>query len=258
MLAKSIIFLGVAVAVAVTDAFVVIPANQNVIVVQAVKKSDDDVVDNTDVTLASLQHQYKVLQEHLLDEIVLHRNDHDGSAANSARFVEEQMIETVTKATRLHEHRQEEIIEEAYKEIKQAEEARKKAIHLKEKIFEDTFATSDGDDSTGAAGEKNDEKMIESLNKAYEDLERLNDFELSFDFKELEAKHKLEAAKLLLEDLKTNEAKLMKTLNKLHEEDWDYELEQTTHENHRSFLDKIKDAIYAHPDLLASLDPHIL
>ena len=173
MLAKLNIFLCVVAAVAVTNAFVVTPvsiANQNVIAVQAVKKNDDD----TDVTLASLQHQYKVLQEHLLDEIVLHRNDHDGSAANSARFVEEQMIETVTKATRLHEHRQEEIIEEAYKEIKQAEEARKKAIHLKEKIFEDTFATSDG-----TAADK-DEKMIKSLNDAYEDLERLNDFELSF------------------------------------------------------------------------------
>ena len=112
----------------------------------------------------------------------------------------------------------------------------------------------------------------EQLNVAHADLELLKKLakehntdidviheaerlELQFSFDELEAKHKIQAALFLLEQLQENEAILQAALHKLREEK--NEKLQLVAE-HRSFLDKVKDAIYSHPDLLSRLDPHIL
>ena len=85
---------------------------------------------------------------------------------------------------------------------------------------------------------------------------------LDHDFKEIAAMQKAEAAKVLLERLEENEIKLAATQARLmrgaekHDDVQKHAKEATEH--HRSFLNTVKDAIYAHPDLLASMDPHIL
>ena len=81
---------------------------------------------------------------------------------------------------------------------------------------------------------------------------------LEIETDQLLAKHKMEAAEMLLKQLKRNEAILMATLETLREEKAAHDKEEEIHRQHRSFLDKVKDAIYAHPDLLVRLDPHIL
>ena len=197
--------------------------------------------------LSSLQHEYKVLQEKLLEDLII---NHDGDEALKD---EEHMLEVAIEATKLQEHRQKELIKDATHDIQQAEDGRQKVLHLKEKTLNDAFLKTLESKEVDA-----DDRMVESYNEAYEDLQRYNEFELTFDLQELEAKHKLEASKVLLKTLKENETKLQATLDTMKAEE--VKMETTTHyyeQQHRSILNKIKDAIYAHPDILTNLDPHI-
>ena len=208
--------------------------------------------------LTSLQHEYKVLQEKLLEDLII---NHDG---DSALVDEEHMLEVAIEATKLQKHRQQQLIQDANEDIQKAENGRQKVIHLKEKTLQDAFSktledTTRGDDDNV---EDADNKMVESYNEAYENLQRYNEFELTFDLQELEAKHKLEASKILLKTLKENETKLQTFLDTMKAEEMKMErdINTTTHyyvQHHRSILDKVKDAIYSHPDILTNLDPHI-
>jgi len=188
---------------------------------------DDHLNDNE--ALKKLQHEYRILQERLYADLVLKHDEED------AELVEEQMLEIATSATKIHEHKQMEIIHDAERRHLQAMEVRKRAEALRE-------------DEVGL-----DATMVNEMEAAYDDLVRYS------DFKDLEAQDKLEAAKTLLDELTENETRLRATLLALKEEKGkNVALEEELHAQHRSFLDKVKDAIYAHPDIIISLDPHIL
>lgn len=167
-----------------------------VVVLQGTTSTTDD-----DTTLADLQHEYKVLQEKLLADIVIAHDDDD------AETVEEQMIEVAAQASAVQIQHQMEEIDEAETELHQAEDW-------------------------------------------FDGLDR--------EFMELETKHKIEAAKILLQRLKVNESRLAATLAKLKEEKHNEEIHREEASKHRSFLDQVKDAIFSHPDLLINMDPHIL
>jgi len=186
-----------AAAAVATDGFVITPqrrhhafspeATTKTVLLQGSSITGNDEKDATS-TMAELQHEYKVLQEELLQDIVIKHDEEE------ARKVEERMLEIVAEATVAQEREQ---------------------------------------------------------------MEQLNDIWLHNgfgDISDFETMHKMEATSLLLGQLKHNESVLKAALERLKEEDEKAELSR----QHRSFLDRVKDAIYAHPDLLASLDPHIL
>jgi len=185
-------------------------------------KSDDD---DDDSALARLQHEYKVLQERLYRDLVIQHDEED------AEQVEEQMIGVLTDATKILEHKQMEIIDEADRTRSEAQKARQRARSFQQ-----------------------NERADGEMEAAYEDLVRYS------DYKELQAADKKEAAQILLNELKENEERLGATLEKLRTEAKKNTaaLEEELHTQHRSFLDDVKGAIYAHPDILIGLDPHIL
>lgn len=183
--------------------------------------------DKTDV-LAQLQHEYKVLQEKLLRDIVIQHDEED------AEMVEEQMIDIATKATKILEDQQLDAIQEAERTRSQAEDARKRVLEVFEKDREHDSA----------------DYAICSELVSYSHL------------KGLEATNKIKAANTLLAQLKENEVRLQATLEALKEERHKSEttavsLEKEVHTQHRSFLEKTKDAIMAHPEILVNMDPHI-
>jgi len=141
---------------------------------------------------------------------------------------------------------------------------------LQEKLLSDLVLKHDAQDAIRV-----EERMIEVLAEASaverhelaKDVQEANaELEqsighLDHDFKEIAAMQKAQAAKVLLERLEENEIKLAATQARLrraekHDDVQKHAQEATEH--HRSFLNKVKDAIYAHPDLLVSMDPHIL
>lgn len=215
-------FLSLLPLVSLNEAFVVRKATTTSALVLKSSPSDDD-------TLAKLQHEYKVLQEKLYRDVVIKHDEED------AEKVEEQMLETLTEATKIHEHKQMEIMDDAEHTRMEAQKTRQRAQALKQ------------------GGKGKDAAIVNEIEAAYEDLVRYS------DYKELEATDKKEAAKLLLDELKENENRLTATLEALKEENKkNHELEKELHTQHRSFLDDVKGAIYAHPDILIGLDPHIL
>jgi recombinational DNA repair protein RecR len=193
---------------------VILRSNQN-------EANDDDILDR-------LQHEYKALQEKLALDIVKHDEV-------DAEKVEEEMIEKLTEATKIHEHKQMEIIHDAESICADAQKTRKLAEDLKR------------------AERGENPEMVNEMEAAYEDLVRYS------DYKELEAIDKKEAARLLYHELQENENRLKETLEALKgEATKNAAMEEKIHAQHRSFLDDVKGAILAHPDIMISLDPHIL
>ena len=122
---------------------------------------------------------------------------------------------------------------------------------LQERLLSDVVIKHDQEDA-----ERVEEHMLEIATEAARVQEhKVMDI---INHEDLQSKHKVEAAKILLGQLKRNESVLMTALEKLKEEKKALHEQEELHAQHRSFLNKVKDAIYAHPDLLASLDPHIL
>ena len=219
---------------------------------------------NDESLLAGLQHEYKVLQEQLYNDITVTHDEDD------AELVEEHMLEIIQGANTLHKHQQYEKLQEAEQEYSLADANIASARSLKQKALDHLISTE-----KQAHDMQETEKFAESIEQQHEDYKLLKDLgkehnsdidviheaerlELQFGFDELEAKHKIDAAQFLLQELANNERILQATLDKLRDEKNEHEEELLLHATHRSFLDKVKDSIYAHPDLLSKFDPHIL
>ena len=243
---KLFLLFAAASSVFVADAFMVIPKN-NLSILKATVSENDEIL------LKRLQHEYKVLQEQLLMDIEITHDEED------AELVEEHLLEIAEGANTLHKHKQYEIVEQATKEMDRAETGMMSARALKQKALDHLINA------------EREASMLEEIDSQHTDLEQLKSLakehnadidviheaeriELQLSFDELEAKHKIQAAEFLLEQLEENEAILKAALRKLREE----KNEKALLAEHRSFLDQVKDAIYSHPDLLARLDPHIL
>uniref|UniRef100_A0A7S3KYE9 Uncharacterized protein n=1 Tax=Amphora coffeiformis TaxID=265554 RepID=A0A7S3KYE9_9STRA len=196
----------------------------------------DDTTTKTnlvDPKLVQLQHEYKVLQERLLQDVVLTHDQDD------AETIEEQMIEIAQQATRRHEEHQKDILREAQHNVEEAQETRQRLRELRQQ-----------------------DKKIPMEFDVYDQLAFYNDYQ------ELAAKHKVAVAKTLLKHLEENEKKLHAMLDVLKQEHQEHrdgnnnkhvkQQEKMLHSHHSSFLDNVKGAILAHPDILISLDPHIL
>ena len=215
-----------------THAFVVPvpPTLRATAVLQDTTTTKNSSVRSENDALEELQHEYKVLQEKLLRDVVIVHDEED------AELIEEQMIEIAAKATKIHEEHQRKAIQEAENTRLAAQEVRERAL-----------------DAFQEAVEHDAEPSI-----VYDKLVEYS------DFRELTAAHKISACNILLKQLEANEKRLEHTLETLKTEYHKDEkqetasLEEEIHSQHRSFLDKVKDAIRAHPDILISLDPHIL
>ena len=250
------------------EAFVIIPSLQQSVVgpiqqLAATKSSGSSV--NDESLLAGLQHEYKVLQEQLYNDIAVTHDEND------AELVEEHMLEIIQGANTLHKHQQYEKLQAAEEEYSLADANIASARSLKQKALDHLISTE-----KQAHDMQETEKFAESIEQQHEDYKLLKDLgkehnsdidviheaerlELQFGFDELEAKHKIDAAQFLLQELANNERILQATLDKLRDEKKEHEEELLLqHATHRSFLDKVKDSIYAHPDLLSKFDPHIL
>ena len=216
-------------------------------VLKASRKDDGD-----DILLVQLQHEYKVLQEQLMKDLQITHDEED------AELVEEHLLEIAEGANTLHKHKQYELLHEAEQELNVAESNMASARSLKRKALDHLISA------------EKQAKLMDEMDAAHHDMELLKGLakghnrdvdviheaerlELQFSFDELQAQHKINAAQFLLEDLQHNEEILQATLHKLREEKNNKMLAE-----HRSFLDKVKDVIYTHPDLFSSLDPHIL
>lgn len=186
-----------------------------------------------DPKLVKLQHEYKILQEKLLKDVVLAHDEDD------AEIIEEQMIEIAERATKIHEEHQKEILREAEHTMEDVQAARQRLHELREQ-----------------------ETAMELDTVRHMNVDVYDQLALYSDLEELAARHKVAAAKTLLSHLEENEKKLHAALEQLKKEHDQSEnkikKEETVHTHHRSFLDKVKGVIMAHPDIFISLDPHIL
>jgi hypothetical protein len=221
--------------VALTEAFVLLPFNKSgVASVTALGSTSYDSV------LVRLQYEYEDLQETLLRDLAMNK-------MVEADKVAQTILEKAVDVAAVQRYKQMEIIDEAQKELIHASDDRMRAHALRELAHAEAMSA------------EREADLIESIDAAYEEMERLRDLsvahaahhlendakdlEIESAFKELEASSKMEAGAELLKQLKENEAQLKDSLKQLRDfrntkamEEW----KKTEAPKHDMFLDKVK------------------
>jgi hypothetical protein len=222
--------------VALIEAFVLLPFNKSSVASVAALRSTtyDDV-------LARLQNEYKELQQTLLRDLAMHKKVEADQVAQT-------ILEKAVDVAAVERYKQMEIIDEAQKELIHASDDKMRAHALHEQAHAEAMSA------------EREADLIESIDAAYEDMERLRDLsvahaahhlendaedlEIKSAFKELEASSKMDAAADLLKQLEENEAQLKDSLKQLREfrntkavEEW----KKTEAPKHDMFLDKVKE-----------------
>lgn len=216
------------------SSFVVVPHHATVTSLKASSVNDE--------MLTRLKSEYKELQQRLLSDLANHNKV-------DAEEVGEEMIKKASDVAALLRYKQQEIIDAAEKAIEVADAKRVYAHSLREALHRE------------AMGAEREAKIIDSIDDAYEDLERVRDLAVSHadhhleeDMKDLEIVSTLEEAEAfskqaeatrLLQQLEQNEAELKTMLNELKSLKKDM-LMKAWRENDSSGAE---DSIDTHPDL---------
>jgi len=215
-----------------TDAFVVVGPAQLGLATRTLskrhstreRKNKPDVL-STEETLARLEKEFRELQNNFAHDLEAHIVQ-EADAAELA----ESMLEMAVDITALQRYRQLELVRSAQKELRQSLDDLQRAKSLKEQAHGEAMSA------------EHEAQLLESIDAAYEDLERLRDLsvshaahhlehdakelEIESSFKELEASSQLEEAEAAIEQLEHNEQFLKDSLDALRSVKHDRDMEE--------------------------------
>lgn len=220
-----------------THAFVLVPAHPR-LMARVARETNNEALER-------LQQDFHEMQDRLLDDLA-----HDKRV--SAEEVVQEMLEKAASVTAVQRYMAQDRLEEARMKHERAADDRQRASLWREKAHQD------------ALGAEHEVELVESMNAAYEDLERVRDLsvahaaheleegakdlEIESTFRDLEAIAQMESAEEALIQLKVNEEHLKESLKQLREmksdkavKDW---VAAKHHKMHKWFLDRLQEAMH--------------